>query len=203
MASWASLGLWHDEEKEIHKCLQAALKLLISKKVIASTDEENTVTEHLYKHIQKTSKKYVAGSGWTVHAQATSCGPLVHPDLRFSRRDKKQNQYDYDVECKLLRAKKLNPSTDYCYEYVVEGIKRYESGYYARNRPVMGTMLGYVQDGVVKDLINTVNDKVNYQGLNKLQMKGRIRKGSITTFDQEISRNTEIFTLFHFWADFR
>jgi uncharacterized membrane protein (UPF0136 family) len=80
---------------------------------------------------------------------------------------------------------------------------RYSLGQYALSLPTMGTVLGYIQEGDVKSLINTINDKARYQGLNKLQMKGRIRKGGITTFDQEISRSSETFTLFHFWADFR
>jgi hypothetical protein len=91
VSSWASLGLWQDEEKQIHKCLQLALKKLISQKVVTINDEENLITKHLYAHIQKVSKQIKLD--WTTHPQASTYGkddtsdPISHPDIRFSRRD--------------------------------------------------------------------------------------------------------------------
>jgi hypothetical protein len=204
---WASLGLWEDEEKQIHQCLQSALQQLISQKVITINDEENLITKHLYAHIQKISKQLRLN--WTTHPQASSYDedassePAIHPDIRFSRRDTEHDQYDYDVECKLVRIAREGTSTDYCYNYIKHGVMRYHLGHYARSFPAMGTILGYIQDGDIENLFDTINDKAIYQRLSKLEVKGKIRKGGITTFDQKISRNPETFTLFHLWADFR
>jgi hypothetical protein len=202
VTTWSSLGLWEDEEKQIHQCLKSALKRLIKQKIVTPMDTENSITERLYNpHIEETSKKYIPG--WTTHAQATSYSPLIHPDLRFSRRDTKQNQYNYDVECKLLRVKKTTSETDYCYQYVVEGIQRYKSGYYARNLPVMGTMLGYIQNGDIQSHIDVVNDKATYQGITTIQLSNKVVKAGVTFLSHSLSRDTNGFTLFHLWADFR
>ena len=174
--TWASLDLWADEEQRIHKCLREALERLIKQDVVRAADEENLITRRLEPSMRLVSKEQ--GLDWTIHFQASSYGdeddpdPVIHPDLRMSRRDTDHEQYDYDVEAKLIRVKRENASTDYCYNYVKKGVVRYQLGTYAQSKPPMGTVLGYIQEGEIASLIATVNDKAKYQSLNLLELIG-------------------------------
>jgi hypothetical protein len=67
--------------------------------------------------------------------------PFGYPDIRFSRNTPDFDQYDYDVECKLVRIKRQGKNHDYCKYYVTDGVSRFQDGIYAQSIPPMGTIL--------------------------------------------------------------
>jgi hypothetical protein len=204
MIRWTSLHLWAEEEERIHDCLTEALQELIAKLTVKHTDDEKTITGSLrpiLRAVCKRKKLY-----WSVHFEAscfdedTDANPSGHPDIQFSRLDKDNNQYDYDVECKLVRVKRPGKNWNYCVHYVRNGVKRYQSGKYAQSNPPMGTMLGYVQEGDSSFLLDAINIEATKQGLNVIQLNGALPVGKITKLAQKLKRNT--LTLYHLWADF-
>ena len=117
--------------------------------------------------------------------------------------DTELNQYDYDVECKLVRVKRPDAETDYCYNYVKHGILRYQIGKYAQSSPPMGTMLGYVQEGNLPVLLNTINSKAKHQELDDIQQREGFNNGGVTHLAQTLQREAVGFVLHHLWADLR
>ncbi|MDM8551692.1 hypothetical protein QUF72_16515 [Desulfobacterales bacterium HSG2] len=210
--TFASLNLWADEEQRIHECLKEALRELISKHIVLETDEEKVVTGKLRPLINRVKKR--KHLNWTFHPESSSFEKeedpeaVGHPDIRFSCLDTEYNQYDYDVECKLVRVKRPDAETDYCYNYVKKGVLRYHSEKYAQSFPPMGTMLGYVQAGDIPSLFKTIKQKIKNQqkkrrGLYVIKLKGKFKDGDITQITQHLKREADDFELFHLWADFR
>jgi|GEM_PF-1178889 len=207
-----SLNLWADEEQRIHECLKEALRQLVAEQSVLSTDEEKVVTGKLRPFINRVKKHNRLN--WTFHPESSSFEKeddpesVGHPDIRFSRHDTEYNQYDYDVECKLIRVKRPDAKTDYCYNYVKKGVLRYHSEKYAQSSPAMGTMLGYIQAGDIPSLFKTIKQKIRYQqkkrrGLNMIKLNGKFKDGDISQLTQYLRRGTDDFELFHIWADFR
>lgn len=211
--TWDSLELWADEEKRIHRCLTEALQQLIVEGVICSADQEKTITGRLRGILTHVCKK--RRLNWTFHSEAPSFEkdedpePVGRPDMRFSRRDTEHIQYDYDIECKLVRIKRPNVNTDYCYNYIQKGVLRYLLGIYAQSPPPMGTMIGYVQEGDCFLLLGTINQRVryqrekNYKGLNEIKLNESFKNKDVTHLYQNLQRYTEDFVLHHLWADLR
>jgi len=208
--TWDTLELWVDEEKRIHQCLTEALQQLIAKQVVISTHEEKEITGKLRPIVIRVRK--IQKLGWSFDSEVSSFKqdddpePIGHPDVRFYRVDREFNDYHYDVECKLVRIKRTNADTDYCYNYIKKGVFRYLLGIYAQSPPPMGTMIGYVQEGDFFLLFNTINQKVRYQkkkGLNEIKLNEGIRNGDVTHLYQDLQRDTEDFVLHHLWADLR
>lgn len=204
MMLWKSLNLWADEEKRIHQCLTEALQELIKQHTVMPTDAEKTITAKLRPILRFVRKRRELG--WSIQFEASSFGkdtdadPFGHPDIRLTRLDKNKGQYDYDVECKLVRVKRSGKTMDYCFHYIKEGVMRYQSGKYAQSSPPMGTMLGYVQEGDFVLLLDKVNMKARQQGFNRIQLKAII--GGVTKLSQKLKRHNDQFTLHHLWADF-
>lgn len=116
---WESLKLWADgEEKRIHECIVNALRQLINSNIVKSTDNELIISGKLRPFIRhfRNSLKIV----WTLHSEAsvfrneTDPKPIGHPDFRFSGNTPYDEQYDYDIECKLIRIKRPDKDWDYC-----------------------------------------------------------------------------------------
>ncbi len=205
--SWESLNLWADEERKIHECLIEALKRLIDLRVISGDHKEKFISGKLRPLLRqvKKSKKLT----WTLNPEASSFAqeddaePSGHPDIRFSQVDSNYDDYHYDVECKLVRLKRGDKDTDYCYNYVKHGVLRYQTGVYAQSWPPMGAMLGYVQEGELTVLLNLVNDKARNQSLKEIKPNGTLISNSVTHLTQPLQRTKDSFTLTHLWADLR
>lgn len=205
---WKSFNLWADEERRIHQCLTEALQQLIGRRVVRRTDDEKTITGQL-RPILRSACKSKKDKGWVPQfesssfAKETDANPVGHPDIRFVGVDTKNNFYDYDIECKLVRVKRSGKNWDYCAHYVEDGVLRYQSSKYAQSIPPMGTMLGYVQEGDFSVLLDTVNGKAKQQGLSVIQLKGAVMTKGVTTLSQNLIRRHNQFKLYHLWADFR
>lgn len=207
MIFWKSLNLWVDEEKHIHQCLTEALQELIAQHTIKPAHDEKKITGALRPILRFVSKHRKLN--WSLHPEAstfdkdTDANPSGHPDIQFTRLDKNHDQYDYDIECKLVRKKRAGKTWDYCLHYVKDGVMRYQSGKYTQSSPPMGTMLGYVQEGDFVLLLNTVNKTAIQHGLSEVQLNQKIAIGGVTKLSQKLKRQTHQFTLHHLWADFR
>ncbi|MFH1908426.1 MAG: hypothetical protein ABIL11_13765 [Chloroflexota bacterium] len=201
------MNLWADEGRRIHQCLTEALQQLIARRVVSPSDDEKTITGKLrpiLKSVRKQKKlKWSLQSEASTFQKDTDADPIGHPDIRLTRLDKEKNQYDYDIECKLVRVKRPGKTMDYCAQYVKEGMLRYQSGKYAQSSPPMGAMLGYVQEGDFSSLLDTVNEKAKYQGLSVIQLKGVVMTGGVTKLSQQLKRRNDQFILYHLWADVR
>ncbi|MCP4369775.1 MAG: hypothetical protein GY797_16925 [Deltaproteobacteria bacterium] len=211
--SWEVLNLWADEEQKIQSCLKEALQQLIDANVICTTDEEKIITGKLHPHIRRIKKeKTLAGTlqpEASVFANEDDPDPFGHPDLRFTWVDHMGEDFNYDVECKLVRVEKADAETDYCYNYVKHGILRYQTGKYAQSSPPMGTMLGYVQEGDLELLLVTINEKIafqkkkHYPRLQPITRNKSFQNKGVSSLTQPIHRDTAEFVLLHLWADFR
>ena len=211
--SWETLNLWSDEEQKIQSCLKEALQQLVDANLICTSDEEKVITGKLRPFISRLKKKKkLAGTlqpEASVFANEDDPDPFGHPDLRFSWIDCADEDYHYDVECKLVREERANAETDYCYNYVKHGILRFQTGKYAQSFPPMGTMLGYVQAGDLNYLLLTINQKItfqqqkHYRHLKPITLNGSFQNKGVSSLTQSIKRNTAEFMLFHLWADFR
>lgn len=205
--AWASLNLWADEERRIHQCLTESLQKLIATRAVLSVHEEKPITGLLRPILKRVCKNKKLD--WTLHPEAASFAqeddpePVAYPDIRFSRLDPDYNQYDYDVECKLVRIKRPDTRTDYCYNYVNKGVLRYRKGKYAQSFPPMGTMLGYIQEGELLTLLDTINAKAKHQMLNEIKLTGEFTSGGVSYLTQYLHRDTDDLVLSHLWADFR
>lgn len=207
--SWDKLNLWSIEEKKINQCLTEALKQLIISGSVQATDAEKVISGKLHPLLKRIRRSM--GLEWVIDFEGSvfenedDAEPFGHPDIRFSRIDPDHNQYDYDVECKLVRD---DPATDYCYKYVTNGILRYYSKKYAQSSPPMGTILGYIQQGDVNALLGLVNTKIGYQnrthnGIELIILSGGVSKKDVSSLKQKIKRQTnEEILLTHLWADF-
>jgi len=205
--SWALLKLWDEEEKHIHQCIVKALRRLIYSRSVNSSDNELIISGKLRPLLHRVCKEMRLS--WTLHSEASSFEkidepkPIGHPDFRFSAKTPEYEQYDYDIECKLVRVKRKGKSWDYCKNYVTNGVQRFQNRKYAQSQPPMGTMIGYVQEGCIVLLLNLVNDKNREQGLDKIRLNNAIQNGDVTHLSQDLQQDVETFVLTHFWADLR
>lgn len=205
---WASLQLWtEDEEKRIHACLIESLRQLIASQVVDLESGELKISGKLRPYLHDTKKKLKLA--WTLHPEASSFEhedaekPYGHPDIRFSCNTSDNDQYDYDVECKLVRVKREGKSWDYCHHYIVDGVKRFQSGKYAQSLPPMGTMIGYVQEGEFSSLLELINDANRNDGFEDIQLQNTFLDMDVTYLTQRLHRHTDSFVVTHFWADLR
>lgn len=206
--NWASLQLWsEDEEKRIHDCLVEALRQLIATQSITSTAGELKISGKLRPHLYRTKKKQKLA--WTLQFETSSFEheyspkPYGHPDIRFSYNTPDHDQYDYDVECKLVRVKREGKAWDYCQHYVVDGVKRFLTGKYAQSIPPRGAMIGYVQAGENSLLLDWVNRIHQNNQLEELMLHTPFAEGDVTRFLQKLDRASDICFLTHLWADLR
>jgi len=204
---WASLQLWtEDEEKRIHTCLIEALRQLIVSQSVAPANDELKVSGKLRPHLYRAKKKLKLV--WTLQAEAASFAdadspkPFGHPDIRFSRNTSDFEQYDYDVECKLVRVKRQGKNHDYCKYYVTDGIQRFQDGIYAQSLP-MGAMIGYVQEGEFFSLLELVNGDCRNNQFEELQLQNVFAEKEITCLTQQLQRPVTPCFLTHLWADLR
>lgn len=205
---WASLQLWaEDEEKRIHTCLVQALRELIVSQLVGPDDDELAISGKLRPYLYRAKKRFKLA--WTLQPEASSFAeedsekPFGHPDIRFSCNTTDFDQYDYDVECKLVRVKRVGRSWDYCLNYVTKGIMRFQDGRYAQSKPPMGAMIGYIQEGDCSLLLNLVNAANSSNGLEEIRLQDSFSETDITQLLQELSRTTNNLSLIHLWADFR
>lgn len=205
---WASLRLWiDDEEKRVHSCLIQALRQLIASNVVAPEDDELTISGKLRRHLYKAKKDLKLA--WTLQCEASafpeedSAKPFGHPDIRFSLNTPYHDQYDYDVECKLVRVKRAGKSWDYCQNYVIHGVWRFHDGKYAQSHPVAGAMIGYVQEGDLSDLLNLVNQTNHENGLAEIGLKDSFCVADVTLLRQVLAHTSGDLALTHLWADVR
>jgi len=205
---WALLKLWtEDEEKRIHTCLVEALQQLIASQSVKPEDGELKISGKLRPYLYRTKKKLKLA--WTLHCETSSFEnvdsekPYGHPDIRFSSNTPDNDQYDYDVECKLVRVKRQGKDHDYCRYYVTNGVKRFQDGIYAQLLPPMGAMIGYVQEGEFILLLGLVNDEIERNRFNATIMSGPFSEQDVTVLTQQLQRSTSTYTLTHLWADLR
>jgi hypothetical protein len=205
---WEHLRLWADvEEQRIRQCVLEALYRLIESRQVDPQDNELTVSGKLRPFIAKLKKELKLA--WTFHSEA-SCfvqpdddKPRGHPDFRFSQNTPDDDQYDYDIECKLVRIKREGKDWNYCEHYVTDGIQRFQLRKYAQSSPPMGTMIGYIQEGDTMLLLGLVNTTAESQGLNRLDLMAAVNDKGVTQLNQRILWPNEEFSLIHFWADVR
>ena len=129
--------------------------------------------------------------------------PFGHPDFRFSGNTPDYEQYDYDVECKLVRVKRKGKSWDYCKHYVTDGVQRFQERKYAQSSPPMGAMVGYVQEGDIPLLLDLVNDEIKDQKLDEIRLIRVFKDRDVSRLVQRMQRDTDDFVLSHLWADLR
>jgi hypothetical protein len=203
----ADLGLWAAEDKRIRACLIAALEELIAMAVVKLDDKEKTVSGKLRPLLLKHRKEQKLG--WTLHsevsvfAEETDADPSGHPDFQLSFIDTDGNQWNYDIECKLVRVKRPNKRWDYCEQYVTHGVERFASGKYGLNPP-FGTMIGYVQEGEPPQLLSAINRNAKKANVPHLRVVHDWQAQGITRLIHFLSRRVEKdFRLTHLWADLR
>ncbi|MDQ3006114.1 MAG: hypothetical protein M3R47_12135 [Chloroflexota bacterium] len=205
---WEHLRLWANvEEQRIRQCILEALYRLIESRQVSPQDNELSISGKLRPFLEKRKKELRLA--WTFHSEASCFAkpdapkPIGHPDFRFSQNTPDDNQYDYDIECKLVRIKRQGKTRDYCEQYVTDGIHRFQSRKYAQSSPHMGTMIGYLQEGDTLQLLELVNATVNNQGWNQLDLVQVVNNQRVTHLNQHILREDEGFILIHLWADVR
>ena len=206
--TWSSLNLWaKDEEPKIHSLIVEALTLLANSKAVNSEDEELTVSGKLRPILYKVKKE--RDLVWTLQPEASSFEgitdpkPWGHPDFRLSGITPEFDQYDYDIECKLVRVQRKGKNLDYCQHYVTDGIKRYQVGKYAQSSPPMGTMIGYMQEGDIQTLLGVVDGIALRECSTNIHVKGPIVLGGVTQMSQKLVRAVDSFILYHMWVDLR
>jgi hypothetical protein len=205
---WASLKLWVDiEEKEIHDCLEESLKRLARSKNVKAEDEETQVTGKLRPFLFQVKKE--RNLVWTISPEAstfseiTNSIPSGHPDIRFSGNTPDFDQYDYDIECKLVRDKRIGKKWDYCAAYVVNGIKRFQDCIYSAALPAMGMMVGYVQEGNLCSLFEEVQQEVTKQHFGNLNIKEWCVINGVSKLTELLTRVKDKMILHHIWIDLR
>lgn len=207
--TWASLNLWEEEEKRIHDCLLHALRQLILSKLITTNDGELEISRKLHPYLYQAKKflRLIATiKPETSVFEENNPKPIGHPDICFCFNLPNylpDAQYDYDVECKLVRVQRKDKSRDYCKHYSTDGIKRFQEGKYAQASPPMGAMIGYVQEGEFAHLLDAINKTNTNNGLEQIILLGQFCEQDVTQLRQQIYRATENFFITHFWADFR
>ncbi len=206
--TWASLKLWAEhEEKRIHECVVEALRRLIHSQCVSSSDGELLISGKLRPFLYRVRKEMKLS--WMLQPEASSFQeiddpkPFGHPDFRFSGNTPKYEQYDYDIECKLVRVKRKGKCWDYCEHYVTDGVQRFRDRKYVQFSPPMGAMIGYIQEGDILFLLDLVNDKAKDQGINEIRLNGAVQNGDVSHLTQYLQRDTDDFILFHMWADLR
>lgn len=208
LMEWASLQLWaDDEEKRIHNCLKEALQQLIASQLAKPDDGELTISGKLRPFLYRAKKNL--NVLWTIHCEASSFAyedsekPYGHPDIRFSYNTPNLDQYDYDIECKLVRTIRTGKRWDYCQHYVLDGVKRFQERKYAQSSPSMGAMIGYFQEGEFDLILGMVNYANRESELELLQLQNEFIEEGITHLTQNVQRATDNCFLTHFWADLR
>ncbi len=204
----ADLGLWADEERRIRDCLVSALQEMIVQEISKPEDDEKTISGKLRPLIVKFRKDKKLLS--TFHAEAsvfahfTSADPFGHPDLQFSFIDTGRNQWDYDVECKLVRVKRPVGGHDYCKYYVHQGVvDRFANRKYCPNLR-SGTMVGYVQEGEFNELLLTINQQNVKKKASPIKSLDRWKDKGVSWLGQHLIRtDSSDFFLMHLWADLR
>ncbi|MBI4670524.1 MAG: hypothetical protein HY741_02490 [Chloroflexi bacterium] len=207
MMTFGGLGLWKDEEKKIHDCLAEAVRELQCAGSVSVSADEKTITGKLRPYIEAQRKKL---EYWTLHfeasvfARVSDANPVGHPDIQFSRPFSGGDQWDYDVECKLVRVKRKGKDHDYGEYYVEQGVKdRFISCLYCANVP-SGTMLGYVQEGEPQYLLVEINKRLKSAGIRGIRRNGKWQVKGITRLIHSLDRRkAKDFRLHHLWADFR
>jgi hypothetical protein len=206
--TWAALKLWtEDEEPRIQRCIVAALQRLIESQSVDSNDGELAISGKLRTHLYKVKKEmhlaWYIMSETSVFAGKDTPKPIGHPDFCFVNHTPTYEQYEYHVECKLVRVKRAGKSHDYCKYYVTEGVCRFQDGVYAQTEPPMGTIIGYVQEGNILLLLHMINDAVKAQCLGEISLSDSINEKDVTFLHQFLKRNSAEFKLSHLWADLR
>jgi len=206
--TWADLQLWvSQEERRIYDCVLESLRRLIQSKTVKSSDQEDVVSGKLRKIMYKVKKEMRLS--WQMQPQATCfideesskvCG---HPDFRFSGSTPEYDQYEYDIECKLVRVRRKGKSHDYCNYYVVGGMQRYRDRIYAQSRPPMGMIIGYVQEGDILELYDNIDDITNKQGYHRIISRQLIQPGDVSRLSQNMQQASDLFLLHHLWVDLR
>jgi hypothetical protein len=205
--SLSSLNLWQDEEKRILQCLVDALEELIHSNNVSINDDELNVSGKFRPILRKHRKSH--GLNWILQFEASvfkgeeDPRPFGHPDIQFSRLDADGEQWDYDVECKLIRILRPSKNWSYSEHYVIDGVNRFHSLKYCV-KVFSGAMIGYVQEGDLSALLMEVNEFNKTEGLYSLQKQGVWQLGGITRFTQVLNRKSpKDFSLIHLWADLR
>ncbi len=202
---WGLLQLWAEEEKRIHVCLVEALRQLIVSQSVAPEDDELKISGKLRPHLLRAKKRLNLIP--TVHFEVASFEevdspkPYGHPDIRFSFNTPDYDQYEYDVECKLVRVKRQGKRHDYCKYYVTNGVKRFQDGIYAQSSPPMGAMIGYVQEGEFLSLLELINSVCHDNDFEGIQAQNTFFEKNVMSLIQQLERGTGSLTLLHFWAD--
>lgn len=207
--NWKSLKLWADvEEPRIQQCIIAALRRLIDSGHVTPDDDELTISGKLRRFLYKERKHMRLA--WIICPEASSFAdssaprPIGHPDIRFSYSTPDHDQYDYDVECKLVRGRRNGRSHDYCKHYVTDGVQRYQRGTYAQSNPPMGTMVGYHQEGDLQAHLTAINREIGMQqSMSQIEADGETDHLDISRLTQSLRRGIEDIRLTHLWADVR
>ena len=205
---WASLQLWaEDEEKRIHTCLVEALQQLVAGQSVNPEDGEHKISGKLRPHLYRTKKNLKLASMLQFEASSfaeeESEKPFGHPDIRFTYNMPDYDQYDYDVECKLVRVKRQGKDHDYCKYYVTNGVKRFQDSIYAQSLPPMGAMIGYIQEGEFVSLLGLVNDESRKNNFDEIILNDSFTEQNVALLTQQLQRSTDVCALTHLWADLR
>ncbi len=206
--TWAALKLWaKDEELRLQNCIVTALRKLIESGCVDINDDELVISGKLRPHLYKTKKEmrlvWQIMPETSVFAGEDTPKPIGHPDFCFAANTPVYEQYEYHVECKLVRVKRQGKSHDYCKYYVTSGIQRFQDGIYAQSEPPMGAIIGYVQEGDILLLLQAINDEVETQRLREIILNNSVQEKDVTFLHQLLNRSFVKLKLLHLWADLR
>ncbi|NTV27463.1 MAG: hypothetical protein HGA93_02110 [Methanothrix sp.] len=206
--SWDELCLWLDtEQRLIHECLTAALIDLVASRLVLPSDNEVKISGKLRRFVRRHRERL--DLAWTFHSEGSRFMqeddpiPIGHPDMYFSGLTPERKQYDYDVECKLVRPRRPRKRWDYCEHYIIDGVQRYVDGRYAQSEPPLGTMLGYLQEGNEQFLFQDINSHAQGNGMNSLIYRDAFVIRGVSVLFQITARGNKRFTLTHLWVDLR
>lgn len=216
--------LWRNWERRILEVLIVALDML-QKETSLPNDEDN-ITPKLYLKMRKANHRlWKSGKGglhnspvWEAHNQPSSEEDLdeayinKQPDIQWEIADLSEEDYEkatrfYAIECKRLG---YPPSSSWILNenYVRKGVLRFikkEFGY-GKYTP-SGTMVGYIQNMELNDILNEVNSYLKAESLAGIILPfSGWKKNSVSRLEQCLERNEvplSPFDLRHLWVDLR
>lgn len=204
---FTALGLWKQEEQQIQRCLLAALKDLTDQSLVLCDDREDIISGKLRPLISRRRREFRLNPTFhhevSVFNEDTALEPSGHPDFQFSYADLNGEQWNYDVECKLVRIKRVGKNMNYCRYYVSDGILKFRSRKYCFHG-FSGTMIGYVQEGDFQQLLSEINRRGKASGIGLVRRLKSWENSGVTQLSHYLNRvRPKDFRLIHLWVDVR
>lgn len=208
------LQSWHRQESKLLLILSEALRCLITKNSHANSKEDD-INYELFQEIRK--QVFLLKFPFSIIFDSPNQPRLdeerdrnrekKRPDIQFLWTNKQANtpaEYhrEYVVECKRLR----NPLNGRRFneKYVTEGVMRFISSDhgYAKGS-LSGTMIGYVQNMPLQEIVNDVNVALAKNTCSALSTVSLVERG-VSAHRHNVNRPAAAnLELNHLWADMR